>query len=120
MPSPSPAASVAEGAELTREQIIERALELPEAAPDNQPEPSTATATRMTYGEALEMVEREGAEPDGASGLSADLPVWLVEVRGVRLPKGKVPAAPGTYVFILNLRGGSEYEELMLDATPTP
>jgi len=28
--------------------------------------------------------------------------------------------APATYVFILNLHGGSEYDQQILDATPTP
>lgn len=116
---PDAAATPGPAVELTQEQAIERALELLAAFLNNQPDPSTATATRMTYGEALETVQREGAPPDGASGLAADLPVWLVEIRGVFVRTGGPPAA-GRYVFILNLRGASEYEELILDATATP
>jgi hypothetical protein len=116
---PDAGATPGPAVELTREQAIERALELLAAFLNNQPDPSTATATRMTYGEALETVQREGASAEGSSALPSDLPVWLVEIGGVFVRTGG-PPAPGTHVFILNLRGGSEYDELILDATPTP
>jgi len=112
----SPSATPCQYPELSQEQIVQHALELLARFLNNRPDPSTAAATRMTYGEALETVLREGAPPNGASGLAADLPVWLVEVRGVNVKVG----APGTYVFILNLHGGSEYDEQILDATATP
>jgi len=113
---PDPAVTPGPAVELTREQAIERAFELLANYLFFQPDPSTATATRTTYGEALETVLREGAPPGGASGLAADLPVWLVEVRGTNVKVG----VPATYVFILNLHGGSEYDVQILAATPTP
>ena len=113
---PDPAATPGPAVELTQEQAIERAFELLANYLFFQPDPSTTTATRTTYGEALETVLREGAPPGGASGLAADLPVWLVEVRGENVKVG----VPATYVFILNLHGGSEYDEQILAATPTP
>ena len=112
---PEAAATPGPAVELTREEAIERAFELLANYLFFQPDPSTATATRTTFGEALETVLREGAPPDGASGLSADLPVWLVEVRGTNVKVG----APARYVFILNLHGGSEYDEQILGAMPT-
>ena len=113
---PDPAVTPGPAVELTQEQAIERAFELLASYLFFQPDPSTATATRTTYDEVLETVLREGAPPDGASGLPADLTVWLVEVRGTNVKVG----VPATYVFILNLHGGSEYDEQILDATPTP
>lgn len=104
------------GVELTREQAIKRAFELLVNYLFYQPDQSTATATRMTYGEALETVRREGGSAGGVSGLPSDLPVWFVKVEGMNVKVG----APATYVFILNLHGGSEYEEQILAPTPTP
>ena len=104
------------GVELTREQAIKRAFELLANYLFCQPDQSTAAATRMTYGEALGTVRREGGSAGGVSGLPSDLPVWFVKVEGMNVKVG----VPATYVFILNLHGGSEYEEQIIAATPKP
>jgi hypothetical protein len=113
---PDDTATPVPGVELTREQAIERAFERLANYLFYQPDVSTAAATRMLYGEALETVRREGGSADGASGVPSDLPVWLVEVKGMNVKVG----VPATYVFILNLHGGSEYDEQIFDSTPTP
>jgi hypothetical protein len=113
---PDDTATPVPGVELTSEQAIERAFERLANYLFYQPDVSTATATRVTYGEALETVRRAGGSPDGVSGLASDLPVWLVEVKGTNVKVG----VPATYVFILNLHGGSEYEEQIFDAAATP
>ena len=113
---PDPTATPGPAVELTQEQAIERVFELLANYLFYQPDASTATATRMTYGEALATVRREGGSPDDTSGLASDLPVWLVEVKGMNVKVG----VPARYVFIINLHGGSEYDQQIPDATPTP
>jgi hypothetical protein len=118
-PSPTPAASAGSGAELTRDQIIQHALEILEAAPDNRPDPSTATATRMTEREALETVQRAGIEgrpPDASS----ERLVWLVEVRGQFVNSHPAPPRAGRYFLIFALDGRVESGGFIPDATPTP
>jgi hypothetical protein len=78
----TPSASAEDGGELTREQAIQRVLEMLEAAPDQHADPSTATARRLTECEALDIMRWQGV-PWGASPTPAsESPVWLVEVGG--------------------------------------
>lgn len=109
---PDPGVTPGPAVELTEEQAIERAFELLANYLFFQPDPSLVTATRTTYGEALETMLREDPR-DVESGLADDLPVWLVEVEGENVKVG----VPARYVFILNLRGGSEYEHQILQVT---
>ena len=103
-PSPTPSATAEDGAELSREQIIERALEIMEAQPDNRPDGSTATATRMTEREAVEAIQRAGVSGRPATPV-AEHPVWLVEIRGEFVGLILGPARQGAYFLILGVDG---------------
>ena len=110
-----------EGPELSRESILERALD--DVAPprsENEPDPSTAALTRTTFREALETLRREGAPEDFSERAGPDSPVWLFEVRGefVDLCAGAV--RPGRYFLVLALDGFVESSGFIPDATPTP
>jgi hypothetical protein len=68
--------------ELTAEQAIQRVLDTLGEAPDQHPDPSTATARRMTECEAIDMMQWEGATRGRPPTPPSESPVWLVEVRG--------------------------------------
>ena len=115
----TPTVSTRDGGELTREQIIESALEFMRGDPDNKPDASTATANRMTERQAWERLRQGGVE-----GLHPtpppETPAWLVEVRGEFV--GFIPGAarPGRYFLIVDLYGVSHSGAFVPDATPTP
>jgi hypothetical protein len=78
----TPSASPADGGEVTAEQAIQRVLEMLEEAPDQHPNPSTATARRMMECEALDLMGWEGVARGRPPTPPSENPVWLVEVRG--------------------------------------
>jgi len=117
--SPTPAVSVADGAELTREQIIERAFEILEAAPDNQPDPSTVVASRVTERQALETVQQAGIE-GRSPNVSSERLVWLVEMRGQFVNSHPGSPRAGRYFLIFGLDGRVESGGFIPDVTPTP
>lgn len=82
MITPTPTPSAAGGGELTAEQAIQRVLEMLGKAPDQHPDPSTATARRTTECEALEIMRWEGVPWGASRNAASESPVWLVEVRG--------------------------------------
>jgi hypothetical protein len=117
--TPTPTPSAGDAAELTRDQIIEHALEILQAAPGNQPDTSTATATRMTEREALETVQGAGIEGRPPTASSERL-IWLVEVRGQFVNSHPGPARAGRYFLISALDGRIESGGFVPDAAPTP
>ena len=82
MATATPPAACGEGAQLSQEQAIQCILWIAGAAPDNQPDPSTATARRMTKCEALDLMGWEGVPRARPRTPPWDSPVWIVEVRG--------------------------------------
>jgi ABC-type glycerol-3-phosphate transport system substrate-binding protein len=115
----TPAATTGDGGELTEEQAIERALEVIRANPDNHPDPSTATATRMTEREAVETMQRAGVSGQPPTP-AAESPVWLVEIRGEFVGFIPGPARPGRYFLILGLDGFPHSGAFVPDASPAP
>jgi len=110
-----------EGPELSRESILERALD--EVAPprsENEPDPSTATLTRTTYREAVDTLRQEGAPQDFSERPNQGSPVWLFEVRGEFVSLCPGPLPPGRYFLVLALDGFVESSGFIPDATPTP
>jgi hypothetical protein len=110
-----------EGPERSRESILERALD--EVAPpgsDNEPDPSAATLTEMTYREAVDALRAEGAPKDFSERPHQDDPVWLFAVEGKFM--GFCPGAPqrGRYFLVLALDGFVESGGFIPDATPAP
>ena len=108
-----------EGPELSRESILERAL-LEVDIPGNEPDPSAATLTRMTYREALDTVREEGAPQDFSERPHQDDPVWLFEIRGEFLDSCAGTPLPGRAFLVLALDGFVESGAFVSDATPTP
>jgi hypothetical protein len=110
MATPTPSAEG--GGELTREQAIQRVVEMLAEAPVQFPDASTATARRMTECEAYEMMGWEGAPRlRPPTPLSGD-PVWLVEVRGefsgfigYRLTPNPSPPLVGKWIQIVRVDG---------------
>ncbi len=93
-----------DGPELSREEIVERALHQIED-PESPLNPSTATASRTTYGDALATAQQEGAPQDIAPSWQSDRPVWLVEVRGDFAGSCAQRPRAGRYLLILGLDG---------------
>jgi len=111
-PTPTVTARTEDGGELTGEQIIELALGSLEAVPDNDPDPSTATATRMKDCETVDALRWEGQQWGGTPDYPSENPVWLVKVRGefsgfigFGLTPDPSPPRSGTFIQILELDG---------------
>lgn len=109
-----------EGPELTREEIVQRALDETGISPDNQPDSSTAALTRMTFREALQTLRHAGAPQDFSERAGPDSPAWLYEVRGQFVGMCPGPASPGRYFFVFGLDGFIESSGFIPDAAPTP
>jgi hypothetical protein len=108
-----------EGPELAYEKIIERAL-LEIDIPESDAEGGTATASRITYGEALETMQQEGAPLDIVPREQEDAPIWLVEVGGDFVDPCHAAPRSGKYLLILALDGFVESSGFIPAATPTP
>jgi hypothetical protein len=78
----TPTPSAGDGGELTAEQAIQGLVDMLSEAPDQHPDPSTATARRMAECEAIDMMGWEGAPRGRPPVPPSEDPVWLVEVRG--------------------------------------
>jgi hypothetical protein len=110
--TPTPTPSAGDGGELTRDQAIERVLEMLEAAPDQHADPSTATARRMTECEALEIMRSEGVPWGRSPNPPSESAVWLVEFRGefagfigFGLTPDPSPPRVGRFVQIIQVDG---------------
>ena len=112
-PTPTDVPRTQRDAELTREQAIQRVLEMLEMAPDEyRPDPSTATATRMKDCETVDALRWQGQQWGGTPDDPSEKPVWLVKVRGefsgfigFGLTPDPSPPRSGTFIQILELDG---------------
>ena len=108
--TPTPSGGAA--GELTREQAIQRVLDMLKEAPDQHADPSTATARRTTECEALDLTRWQGVPWGASPDPSSKSPVWLVEVRGefsgfigYGLTPDPSPPLAGTWIQIVHVDG---------------
>lgn len=104
--------------ELSQEQAIERVLANLALNPENQPDASTAIATRMTEREALETMQRRGGIEARPPTPLSDEPVWLVEVRGQFVGFIPGPARQGTWFQVVPIGDASPFGTFVADERP--
>lgn len=104
--------------EVSQEEAIERVLANLALNPENQPDASTAIATRMTEREALETMQRRGGIEARPPTPLSDEPVWLVEVRGQFVGFRPEPARQGTWFQVVPIGDTSPFGGFVPDEQP--